>query len=158
MTARNRWFALLALAMVAACDSDEANGFKGPSGSGSEECLATMGWDSATSAACTACLHAECAAAWQSMSQVCAGDPSARCVADAGASWTALNFCECMVHLPSGCGAAVGNVYACFVSECSSACGGGTGGAAGAAGAAGKAGSAGKAGAGGTKSLDGGKD
>jgi hypothetical protein len=123
MKARLRWFALLASVMAIACDSGEADGFKGPVASGAEECLKYMAWTVPLKPACTDCLHQQCAPAWQTMSQVCAGDPSSRCQGDGGTALPTLNFCACMVSLKQGCGEAAGGVYACFVNECSAACG-----------------------------------
>jgi hypothetical protein len=139
-----RWLAPLVLVALLGCNSDSGGTpFKGPVGNGSEECAKYVAWTSPLSSSCTACLHEQCAPAWQSMSQVCQGEPSARCVGDGG-SMPASNFCTCMVGLPQGCGTALANVYACFVNECGSSCG--AGGAGGSAGSSGKGGSAGKAG------------
>jgi hypothetical protein len=155
MNAHVRCLQPLALVMLFGCNSSsDANPFKGPVGSGVEECTAYMAWPSPIPTACTDCLHEQCAPAWQSMEQVCGGDPSKLCVGDGGAALSVADFCKCMTSDTKPCGKAAGNVYACFVNQCAKQCGGdagagGTGGTAGkggSAGTAGKGGSAGKAG------------
>jgi hypothetical protein len=151
------------LALLPGCEDAEANPFQGPVNQGVEECEKYQAFTSPAKHECTDCLHRECAPAWQSMSLVCAGDPSTRCEAvtgkggsggsggskdggveagtdggvDAGPA-TKASFCTCVTSLPNGCGYAVGNVYACFANECAKDCS-----ASGAGGSAGKGGSAG---------------
>jgi len=151
MNAHVRWLAALALAALFGCNSDsDSTAFKGPVKYGFEECSTYMAWPSSapTSAACTDCLHDQCAPAWQTLSQVCGVDPSKLCKGDGGTALPVSNFCTCMTDPKQPCGRAAGNVYACFVNECAKPCAGDAG-AGGSSGAGGKGGSAGKGGTGG---------
>ena len=120
--------AVLCAAGVVCCNSGpESDPFKAPSDTGRAECLKFTSWPSST-AACSECLHEHCASAYQVAAMVCPQNTDDKCRADAGVkldSGVNDEFCYCMVGQANGCGAAYGNVYACFVDRCAKECGGG---------------------------------